>query len=353
VSQAAVSKWLSGLQPPSLSHLALLAANLKLDLASLIPLTGHSAAELQDVMQAFASPQRDVMMGFVDERLVAIRRIRTNGDPRRAMVIAEELALLIDHLVQSTRVSLELDTLLFARALALYEQASSAREVFPHLQLPAVTQPLAEEIMRIAEASRIRQEDIFNLAMISIAQAHYIALRYHSSIDHFHEAIPQTVDMDEQLLNLRTLALDFAYLKSVPDAERRAMICKLERQARQRIECGKFDTIHAVATALEGFARARGLMCLEDGISIFEEAWTAQRSISSPDERGPLLPIQISISTIEVLAQADTNDLISSIETMGAQIRACAVAAGYDKYAQRVDSILKRVLERRQHTSRA
>lgn len=347
VSQAAVSKWLAGLQVPSLAHLALLATNLKLDPVALAPLCGYEVSDMQAVMQAWAGPRYDALMSFVDERLAAIPRIRTNGDPRRAMVIAEDLVLLIDHLAQNTMVSAELDTLLVARALALFEQASSAREVYPHLQLPAVTQPLADEITRIAEATRAKQENILNLATISIAHAHYIALRYRSSIGHFSEALLQTNDLDEQLLNLRTLALDYAYLKSMPNAERRAMVCKLERQARRRIEQGKFDTMHAVATAFEGFARARGLLCLEEGMPIFDEAWGTQRAISSPDERGPLLPLQISISTIEVLVEAETNDLIHDIETVGAQIRACAVAAGYDKYGQRVDSILKRGLERR------
>lgn len=353
VSQAAVSKWLGGLQDPSLAHLVLLAANLKLDPVVLASLGGYDAGEVQAVLQVWASPQYDTLMSFVDERLAAIPRIRTNGDPRRAMAIASELALLIDHLVQNTPASVELDMLLFARALALFEQASSAREVYPHLQLPAVTQPLAEEITRIAETSRAKQGDIFNLATISVAHAHYIALRYRSSIDHFSEAILQTNDMDEQLLNLRTLALDFAYLRNMPDEEKRARVCKLERQARERIERSRFDTMHAVATTIEGFARARGLLRLEDGMPIFEEAWAAQRAISSPDERGPLLPIQISISTLEVLARAETNDLINDIEAVGAQIRACAIAAGYDKYGQRVDSILKRVLERKQGADNA
>ena len=336
VRQPTVSDWVHGVKKPEPAHAALLARSAGIDPVKLAERLSLDVERVLNVYGIITSPDEGLALEFAKETLEEIPAVRTQGNPRAALHQAELVVRLLDKTLTRTFLGRRQDALLDALAVGLYDQAFSVREFLPHLEVPTVTVPLAERLRDIAETTG--KENHQALAIMAMAHAHYIAGMYDAAEEEFRQLRGLPTTRNERLLNLRTHDIVVALMRGLSPEERTRQVERLEVETRRLIDAGRYDTLQAACTAIEGMARARGMIDLDRGLRLFEEAEQTYGQLIRV-EQGPLQPLQVEIGRLEVMARWNAlgrDELTWRVR----MVQQRAIVAGYEKYAIRAGWIL-------------
>ena len=155
--------------------------------------------------------------------------------------------------------------------------------------------PIVNELQNIAKLCD--DKDLLGLGYYFLADAHYFVQRYDKSRKLITEALKYVKDLDKQLILLRELALDWAYLGDEDEFKR------VEAFARKIIASDRFDSnsylhLERACQMYEGLGRGRGLLHLPKALETLQEGWDMHVKIETRNEKAPVLAIQLTCSQL-------------------------------------------------------
>ncbi len=342
VSQGAVSQWLSGKVPPSARSLALIAVALGLDGRELARIAGRDpdrVARQQSQLAGMAGGHAGPLIEVARLQTELVYLTRISGNPHAAVAMAQQIAAMAGQPISGSRIVVE--ELLSVRGRALFEWATALRETTSPMQLGRTTRPVVAQMRAVLDdlTTASARGELTGLINVTEGQVAYIARHPELSIAHLRE-VGLKVDTDEQLINRRTVVLNWAKLGQEAQVDRwsaQSHVRLLEQEARDIIGLGSFRNAHTVVLTLEGFGRARAMLGMERVEETFHEAEILNRSIRVTY---PLLSIQIARSRLRAMLCGRDIDR-SLYEKIAAEGRREAIKYGYARYVDQFDGLIR------------
>lgn len=330
VSQAAVSKWISGLTRPSPLYLVILASHLSLEPYKLAEAAGYDP---EKIVQLFED--RWILSQDLDYARTTIKHIydaRIQGNSAIAIEIASDLNMWLQSFSTPSQ------ELLKVRARVLFEQSWAYKEIsFPE-KIKQSTKQITTEINNLAEV--YKDGEIYGLAGICKGDTFYILKKFMPAIRELTNVLQQNLvtSTDDKLWLLRALALSAGYLNDYNTVE------NAEIQVRTLIEDGKYSGLEHFCHALEGIGRAQGLLGLSTkSFSTLYEAEKMYRLMELENKKAPLRAVQVARSKLMVIHQLEPHNW-QTIEQVGSEAIRIAQEYGYERHEQQIIELLNRAL---------
>ncbi|MCB0197192.1 MAG: hypothetical protein KDJ65_34920 [Anaerolineae bacterium] len=265
--------------------------------------------------------------------LAMVHRTRLNGLARQAGDdAAVAIALLKAEIEQYHWDVKQLVPLAEQVAALLREQLEAHFEQLLPEEIEAKTSPLIQELRTMAKAFDIPA--LHAMADYGLGRLYYLINQRDKSIKALERALPATVNVDQQLIILRLLALNWAFLGEE----------KLFRQAMEQghtfIAQGDFSELHLVGLALEGFGRGQSILNDRAAFATLAQAWRIYEQEKMARQHLPLRFVQLVRSELEAMACLQEVDR-QKLSTLGQRAYTMAQELGYTRYAQQIQQHLR------------
>ena len=277
----------------------------------------------------------ELVLAVFSNQLQTIRQIRRRGVPdlaiEAASVTGDQIRQTIRR-VESTKIHQPLQEIL---GHLLYEQGGSYHEVLLPNQVLPYTRPISKELKEIAQA--LGKVEFFGLAQLVLGGSHFVARQDDLAIPLYEEAVLALESAERQIEAVRGIAIAWAQLQDKSEFE------KAETKAREIIEKGQWVRLAMVCSLVEGLGHAQGLLKLEQAFKTLEESRDQYSTIQHTDQAEPRFIVQLAFSQIDSMVHLGTADT-RAFEAIGMEGLRTAQEHGYERYATRIENLLKKHL---------
>lgn len=243
--------------------------------------------------------------------------------------LREEIDSRFNPLGQTDDLLRGLAALVFEQMIAFYEVALP-EEIWPYVK------PRLKELEDIAKACGGDRE-IFGLSQYAAGVAYYLTGDLPRSIEMFNQAWQNMSSDDDKLKILRTMSLDWAYLKE------RQPFQKTANKARDLLDNGNLSNFDLVCMFYEGYGRGQGILNVAEAFDTLEEGWRYYRKLARKKDKMPIRQVQLARSELEVLQHLSPTEF-GRLEEVGQEGLRMADEYGYPRYARYMQQILEKSL---------